>query len=323
MKALLATLAVILVLHTVSPAAYAEDPEVLDLQIDQRQTVTVGDRVRYRITIEADAGTGVSLAASALPFEVELVAPPRLTSRDVADGRIEITMSFELAPFVPGDIRLPPLPLVYTNADGASGSIEAPGSIISVASVLPQGGDVTPRDLKPQAEIGTPPSSWLIPAVAALAIAVVALVALAVWRHRVLKRRAAYVPVEEPAVLGPEDRARQVLDRIGAEFLAHRDYEAYYTAIAVTVRQYLTARYGFPAFALTTRELEAEMARRGIDRWQLRVTSGLLSQCDAVVYAHYRPAMERADADLTAAYEIVEMSRPLERQPDVQEVTAS
>jgi hypothetical protein len=31
-----------------------------------------------------------------------------------------------------------------------------------------------------------------------------------------------------------------------------------------------------------------------------------------VVYAQYRPAAERADADLTAAYEVVEMSRPVE-----------
>jgi hypothetical protein len=52
------------------------------------------------------------------------------------------------------------------------------------------------------------------------------------------------------------------------------------------------------------------MVRRGMDRWQARVVGGLLDQCDAVVYAHYRPAVERADADLTAAYEIIEMTRP-------------
>jgi hypothetical protein len=36
------------------------------------------------------------------------------------------------------------------------------------------------------------------------------------------------------------------------------------------------------------------------------------------MFAHYRPAGERADADLTAAYEIIEMSRPLpEPEPEV------
>jgi hypothetical protein len=43
----------------------------------------------------------------------------------------------------------------------------------------------------------------------------------------------------------------------------------------------------------------------------------LLEQCDAVLYAGYRPALERADADLTAAYEIVEMSRPAPQQLEV------
>jgi hypothetical protein len=57
------------------------------------------------------------------------------------------------------------------------------------------------------------------------------------------------------------------------------------------------------------------MLKRGLDRWQVRVASGLLEQCDSVVYARYRPAAERADADLTAAYEIVEMSRP-EPEPE-------
>jgi hypothetical protein len=42
---------------------------------------------------------------------------------------------------------------------------------------------------------------------------------------------------------------------------------------------------------------------------------GLLEQCDAVVFAGYRPALERAELDLTAAFEVVEMSRPDEAKP--------
>ena len=84
------------------------------------------------------------------------------------------------------------------------------------------------------------------------------------------------------------------------------------------MRSYLTDRFGFPAFALTTTELQERMVRQGLDRWQARLVGGLLNQCDAVVYASYRPARERADADLTAAYEIVEMSRQAE--PELEEV---
>ena len=110
--------------------------------------------------------------------------------------------------------------------------------------------------------------------------------------------------------LEPEDQARAALDRAGVEFAELRDHVSYYAAIALAIRDYLTERYGFPAFALTTGELDHEMQRRGIDRWQTRLVNGLLTQCDASVYARYSPALERADADLTSAYEIVEMNRP-------------
>jgi hypothetical protein len=66
---------------------------------------------------------------------------------------------------------------------------------------------------------------------------------------------------------------------------------------------------------MTTNELEHRMRDQGLDRWQIRVAGGLFTQCDSVVYARYRPAMERAEHDLTAAYEIVEMSRPLDMEP--------
>ncbi len=124
----------------------------------------------------------------------------------------------------------------------------------------------------------------------------------------------------EPEPLGPEDAARRALDVAGAGFVADGDYEAYYGRLSTTVRNYLTQRFEFPAFALTTLELQARMTSRGMDRWQARLAGGLLDQCDAVVFARYRPAAERADADLTAAYEIVEMSRPA---PDPEGVLAS
>jgi hypothetical protein len=142
----------------------------------------------------------------------------------------------------------------------------------------------------------------------------IAAIALLIWHERVMRRRVVAVPEPVLEGLGPEDRARAVLDRAGTEFETSREYVAYYSEIAVTVRNYLTERFGFPAFALTTSELQEAMVRRGVDRWQARLAGGLLSQCDAVVYAHYRPALERADADLTAAYEIVEMTRPEVRE---------
>ncbi len=302
-------LALLACLATFAPAS-AADPVILDMQIESPDQITAGDRVTYVITIEADAGIEFTLVQSSLPSVVEVVGTPRTTSRSAGAGRIEITMTFDLAVFYVGDVPIPPLTLRYFGQDIAGGSIDTPASRLAVASVLPSGGEVAPRDLKPQAEIGFGSPAWVVPAISAAAIALVIIGTLLFWRLRSLQQRATYVPEPVVAVASPEDRARLVFDKTGVVFGAEGDYVAYYSSIGVTVRTYLSERYGFPAFALTTRELESEMLRRGLDRWQVRVAGGLLSQCDSVVYAQYRPAAERADADLTAAYEIVEMSRP-------------
>jgi hypothetical protein len=137
------------------------------------------------------------------------------------------------------------------------------------------------------------------------------LLAVAAWQVR-RRRRRRPEPVAAPLelVATPEDRARAALDQIETDPRTPAEYTAYYARIAEVVRSYLTERFDFPAFALTTTELQPAMLRNQLDRWQARLVGGLLSQCDFVVYAHYRPARERADADLTAAYEIVEISRP-------------
>ncbi|HWC29377.1 MAG TPA: hypothetical protein VG845_04760 [Dehalococcoidia bacterium] len=298
---------------TVLPAS-AEDPVVTDMQIESPDEITVGDRVTYIVTIEADEGVEFTLAQSSLLPVVEMVGPLRSESRDIGEGRAEVTLTFELAIFYTGDLPMPPLALRYVGEAGPA-TLETPASRMFVGSVLPTGGEITPRDLKPQALIGIGSPAWIVPAISAATIALIAVATLIFWRIRRLQERPVLVPEPVVVEMSPEDSARLVLDKTGAAFGADDDFVAYYRSIGVTVRTYLTERHGFPAFALTTRELESEMLRRGLDRWQVRVAGGLLTQCDSVVYAHYRPAHERADADLTAAYEIVEMSRPAEPIP--------
>jgi hypothetical protein len=284
---------------------------VSDLKLEAGDKLTVGDRFRYLIKVEADQGTNVFLAPGGLPAPLELTKTPSSGTRNIGGGRVEVVLDIEVAAFVPGQLDLEPIALRYRLPGGQSGELRTPPSSINILSVLPANADSIPRDLKPQAEIGSPPATWalLVIGVAVLALAVV--MGLLVLRRRALARRPVEVEPEPVIVpLSPEDQARADLDEAGRLFACAGDYVAYYARIGVTARHYLSERYGFAAFALTTSELQSEMQRRGLDRWQARLVSGLLSQCDSAVYAGYRPAHERADADLTAAYEIVEMSRP-------------
>ncbi len=295
-----------------SAPAYAADPVVTGVEVQLPDKLTVGDRLRYVITTEVDAGSTVAVAPAGLPESLRQTERLQTKTKSLPNGRSEVTVTLEVAAFVPGQIEVPPIKLRARAPGGATTDFETPASNLTVQSVLPAGGGVlTPRDLKPQAEIGTSAPMALYAALAAMALGLLLILALIVWRMRRIAARAAVVEVVPVAATLPaEDQARRVLDG-AAEMLAAHDYEAYYSTLSTTVRTYLTDRFGFPAFALTTTELQERMVSQGMDRWQARLVAGLLNQCDAVVFAQYRPAPDRADADLTAAYEIVEMSRPV------------
>jgi hypothetical protein len=127
--------------------------------------------------------------------------------------------------------------------------------------------------------------------------------------RRAIDARPAEPAPFEPA-LTPADRARQALDALVASGAGERDVRAHYARLAEIVRAYLSERFGFAGYAMTRREMERGMARAGIDRFAGRVTANLLEQCDAVQFAGFRPPPERIDADITAAYEIVQMTEP-------------
>lgn len=300
-------------------AAAEADPSIEGLEIKAADRVTIGDRFHYIVTVEADTGTKVGLAPGALPAEFEQIGQPKTSTSSIGNGLSRITLDIEIAAFSPGDLTIPPLSLQYEEPDGTKGTLETPAARILISSVLPtDGSQVRLRDLKPQLEIGK--ASNLGPYLGAFAAVLVALVVVLALIVRSMRKKPA--PLASAVMtegMGPEDRARTILERAGLDFQNDRDFVAYYGTIAVTMRNYLTERYGFHAFALTTVELRNEMGRRGIDRWQARLIDGLLTQCDSAVYARYTPALERADHDLNAAFEIVEMSRP---QPEPAAETA-
>jgi hypothetical protein len=295
----------------VSPA-YAAEPIISSIEVEAPERLTVGDRVRFVIKVEADQGTTVALAPGGLHNVMAQTGRLEARSRNLDGDRVEITLTFEAAPFAPGDIQLPPIGLRFERPDGTQGDLFTPTTRLVVESVLPQSGEVDLRDLKPQAEIAAP-SSVILEVLISLVVLLTIVLGLIVWR---LRRRvpAPVEPAVEPQALSAEDRARLVLDE-AAQLLSSGEYVAFYSRLSSAVRNYLTERFGFPAFALTTTEMQDRMVRQGMDRWQARIVGGLLNQCDAVMFASYRPAPERADTDLTAAYEIIEMSRPGEREP--------
>jgi hypothetical protein len=167
-------------------------------------------------------------------------------------------------------------------------------------------GDTELRPLKPQLEIADPAPSPLVPAAYVAIFAALTALGYVLVQRAIGGRPQTLTQEPEAIPLTPAERARASLDALSTE---RGDLQRYYAGIAATVRQYLSERYDFPAYAMTRRELQRHMSRSGLDRWPARLTGNLLEQCDAVQFARFAPAPERQEADLTAAYEIIELTQ--------------
>jgi hypothetical protein len=123
----------------------------------------------------------------------------------------------------------------------------------------------------------------------------------------------ARVALRQPAVTPsepPEDEARRALDDIAAAGLVDRAAPAYYAALAGALRRYLARRFALPAGTMPVPEIERRLLARGEDEAWARRAAGLLERAEAAQSADEAPSRERAQADLTEAYEIVSAITP-------------
>jgi oxygen tolerance protein BatD len=276
-------------------------------------TATVGDRLTLTIVVDHDPTIGVEGPGFGGDFGgLEVVDIPAPASEAQGD-RQRTTLTYTLTAFRPGEVLVPPLPI--TLRSGGVETLQTSPLRVVIASVL-EPGDTTLRPLKPQLNLGEDAPTPLLPA-----IIVAAFAALTALGYVLFRRAAAIRPVPllvaaaTPPIVAPHDAARAELDEIDAARLAESDVREFYARIAMVVRQYLSERFAFPAYAMTRREMDREMLRAGIDRWAARVTGNLLEQCDAAEFAKFVPARERRAADLDAAYEIVDITTPAPDDP--------
>ncbi len=280
-------------------------PASAEVTLDRTQA-TIGDPINLTIAVHYSAGVQVNvtnLTSQFAPFEAIASDPPN--DQKTADGGV-LSLHFQVAVYQTGALPFPALQIPYT-LDGQSASIQTQPIPFTVRSVIPPGDPASDiRPLKPQLDLALPgPPPLLRIGIAALLLVLLA-AAVVVWRRR-RRQPPVLVPVIAPPP--PEEAARAELERIAAQSeLGHMDYVTQYALIAACIRRYITERYGFQASALTTTELAARMVASGVGRWRARLVADLLTECDAVHYAHYVPAPARAEADLQMAFEIVDLS---------------
>lgn len=292
-RVVLGTLALAALL--VLPAAPASADDTAELG---RRSSLIGEHIALRLRVLAPEGASVELAPGTPGWNgVEVVSVEDVQQVKQQEGVLWL-IDARVAAFAPGEIAFQPSVAIISGSDAVIRSL--PAVALEVAGTLAPDAPLELSPLAPPREIAGAESPLLRPALYGGGALGVLLLALLLWFvGRLVARR---LRRTEPAV--EAEPVPQTL--AGAEQIIDTDPVAAYRLMSLIVKSELARRHGLRATALTTGELGKRLEVES-NRWEARLVTGLLEECDSVIYAGYRPAAERRQADLNMAREIVEV----------------
>ena len=277
---LAAALATMLVAGQLAGAA-----EVVVRTSVDKSKVTVGDRLKYTVTIEADPKLKVippDIGLNLGQFEIKdyHVAYPEVEGKKVTQ------VQYEIATFETGTQEIPPVTVTYLE-HGQRKEVRSEKLTITVESLAPSK-EKEPKDIKPPVEVAPNWSGFRL--VAAIAAGVLALVLLLAWYLR--KRRRAGESTEwteppRPAHLLAFDELQALRD---SALLAEGHYKEYFSGVADALRRYLEGRFRIRAMDETTGEIIAQLETGLLPPDRVEGLRALLQQCDLVKFAKFVPA---------------------------------
>ncbi len=274
--------------------------------------ITVGDEVRYRITVTWDPAYKVEQKALEENLG-DLVVREQLgvDLQTLPDGRSQRTEGYVITSYLVGKYKLPPPAVRFTGANGAETILDAEPIILNVRSVTPE--DATDiRDIKPPRAV--PRDLRQVGMYAAIAFAAIASIVAGIvaWRH--FRRK------PEPEI-PPLPAHEWALARLAAARdlprATHDEIKAFYVEISSALREYLDRRFAVAAPLLTTYQLREALRDRtetesGEIKAGFRSLFELLDTADFVKFAKFDPDAEGQLADLDGAIRFVQTTRPPE-----------
>lgn len=303
------------------PSDAVERPPVIAEASVDRAVATTGDLVTY--TLEVEHAPGVELE---LPELGDDLAGLEIVERgaegpEERGGRIFLSRWARLRVDLVGSYVLPAVDIAYRQPGGdgeagGEGSVATSAIFVEVASVLPEeGGADDIRDIKPlQPPPPALPWGWIA---ALLAAALLAALAVWLWRRRLERPAAPPLPAHEVA--------RRALDELsGVDLDDSAAVRRLHFALSQIVRAYIEGRWGLNATDLTSEEIIASLAElSGLDGEHASSLRRFLLDTDRVKFADHAPRRDEIDATFERARHFVEATRPRpEPEPGAEERAA-
>ncbi len=267
--------------------------------------VTIGDRVRYTIEVEAPLGTQLTLPVLAErigAFDIVDFGP--LPSQTLHD-RARIGYWYTLTTFDTGRYVLP-APTVQVRSGEGTEQVHGNEVTIEVRSLLPKDEGATDiRDIKP---LVSPPADRRPLYLGAASLATLVALAGGLWFLFNRPKRPYTVPPPPP-----HEVALRALDRLWARRdLQEARWEPYYVELSAIVRRYLEDRFELRAPEMTTEEfLVAAGTDPRLTRPQRELLAAFLQQADLVKFARAVPSYGDAEAAYRSARRFVDETKPV------------
>lgn len=244
-------------------------------------TITVGDPVRYEITVTHPAAARVDLPAVRGNTGSLEVLDHAIRSDSAAEGRVTLTHVLTLAAYDVGIDTLPPQRVeVRSGPDTTVLVLYTPPTILTVEATAPDARDLA--DIHDGQRLPRPFPWWIPLAVLLLAGAGMA---IRTWRARRAARRARR-PLPAPHAASAAEAALARLDALAREAVATpAAARAFAFTLSEILREYLAGQYGIDALEATTPELLERVNDTGLTPDERAWLHGACDELDGVKFA--------------------------------------
>ncbi len=269
-----------------------------------RSTITVGDRIHYRIELSYPESTEIQAPGFGVhlgEFEVKdyNLAEPKKGK----DGRMHAVYEYVISTFTTGQYAIPSVAIAYRIPGGVPSQIWTDKIDIMVESVKPsESGDI--QDIKEPVEIKGGLDWWFYALIGLVAVGGI-VSGLHYWSRRRKELRKA-----KPAKPPYEAAIEELEILLGSGLLESGRFREFHFRLSEIIRKYLGVRYDFNAPDLTSDELIEKLPGIGFENDLLTGSVEFLRKTDLVKFADHQPADEESKLVIENAKQILEMTKP-------------
>ena len=264
-----------------SVEAYAgADEEPVFENMQKRDSVLIGDQIRYGFRTTVEDGSTLEVAELPAVEGVEIISGFSLDTLKARRGRVEIEGSVVLTSFDSGAFVLPPYEVTVHRPDGVPDTLRFNPETLKVTTFPIDTATFVKHDIKGQ--ITYPVTFMEVLPWLGGAVALGLCAWLIVWLAN--RKRKGVSVYREPAHI----TALKKLDSYrGKKYWEPSKQKIFYTGVTDAVREYIAARYGISAMEMTTSDIFKDLEKQMQDKVLCSDLKVLFERADFVKFAKY------------------------------------